>query len=323
MRPLSSSLACVLIFVGAAQCAEDDATTLQRGRQGEAARALSKDEYLHKAYVLGEGVRPPARFTGTWRTWYANGQLQTERSLVNGGSHGRCKQWGAGGRMVASGEYRNGAPFDGSFREWYYLDGSLDKHCYAVVSYRSGRRHGPYSEWTAHGHKLAEGKFSDDERSGRWCWWDLNGALIADGEHKDGRPWSGAFASRLDSRWRLQRYENGDDLQLRALEEASVSELSQIVRDRTKFDSDRWQATRELAKRRIPSSTPILIELLKDEYHAVRGSASWGLCQTGGQDAQDALLEYLRWSLEGSRLGTSLAQRRPKRSFQTSAPSTC
>lgn len=121
MTPLSGSLTCVLFIAGAAPCAGDNASTPKRGRLGEVGRSLAKEEYIHRAYVLGKGIRPPERFTGAWCTWYADGQLRREVTLVNGSSHGPCKEWDAKGRLVASGEYRNGDPFDGSFREWYYL----------------------------------------------------------------------------------------------------------------------------------------------------------------------------------------------------------
>ena len=294
MKVITVFSAAVVFLMAVVRCDGDDQPMATEASPVRKTGSLTKAEYLHKAYVLGEGIRPPEGYTGTWRTWHENGNPKSERSLVNGGAHGPTKQWDTQGKRIATGEYRHGEPFEGSFRQWYYVDG---KHCYAIDSYSSGRRHGPHSEWTVAGQKFAEGQFADDKRTGHWRWWDLNGTPIAAGTYKDGRPWSGSFASREDNRWRVQRYENGTDLQLRALEEASVSELSQVVRDRTEFDSYRWKATRELARRRVASSTPILIELLKDEYHAVRGSASWGLCQIGGQDAQDALLEYLRWSL--------------------------
>jgi len=204
---------------------------------------------------------------------------------------------------VASGEYRNGDSFQGTFRQWHYLDGDLSKHCYTIVSYKSGRRHGPYSNWTVEGQKLAEGQFADGKRNGSWTWWDFDGSLLVTGKYRDGRPWSGSFASRVDNRWRVQNFEAGADVQLRELQKAAISELSRIVEDRTQYKSVRWHATLELARRKDSSSRPILIKCLSDEYHAVRGAAAWGLCQIGGDDAQDALLDYLRWSLQENRWG--------------------
>jgi hypothetical protein len=75
-------------------------------------------------------------------------------------------------------------------------------------------------------------------------------------------------------------------------------ELSNIASDATKDKDTRRRATAELARWKDPSTTPLLARLLKDDYDAVRASAAWGLCQIGGQEAQDALLEYLRTSLE-------------------------
>ena len=265
--------------------------------------SLTKAEYLHKAYVLRQGVRPPPRYSGTWRTWHENGNPRSERSLVNGVAHGPSKEWDTQGKRIATGEYRDGDPFDGSFRQWYYLDGDLAKHCYAIDSYSSGRRHGPHSKWTVSGRKLAEGQFAGDERTGRWRWWNWIGTRIAVGTYKDGRPWSGSVVSRSDKQWRVQEYDSGENVQLRRLKRLSLVELAHAVTNRTQHKSVRWHATLELARRKEPSSKPLLITLLKDNYHAVRGAAAWGLSQIGGQDAKDALLAFLRTSLASRNWG--------------------
>lgn len=90
------------------------------------------------------------------------------------------------------------------------------------------------------------------------------------------------------------------DKRMRAL---PADQLMVLVRKTTERKTVRWRATAELARRKHAPSGQLLIQSLRDDYHAVRGAAAWGLCRIGGQDAQDALLEYLRWSLEGERLG--------------------
>ncbi len=303
MKAITVFSAAVVSLMASARCDGADLPTAKEAPPVRKTGSLTKAEYLHKAYVLGQGIRPPPRYTGTWRTWHENGNPRSERSLVKGVSHGPSKEWDTQGKRIATGEYRNGDRFDGSFRQSYYLDGDLAKHCYAVDSYSSGRRHGPYAEWTVRGQKLAEGQFADDKRTGRWRWWDWSGGRIAVGTYKDGRPWSGRFASRSDKQWRVQEYDAGEDVQLRRLKKLSLLELSHIVTNRAQHKSVRWHATLELARRKEPASKPVLITSLKDDYHSVRGAAAWGLCQIGGRDAQDALLAFLRASLASRNWG--------------------
>ena len=77
--------------------------------------------------------------------------------------------------------------------------------------------------------------------------------------------------------------------------------------DGSQSDNARWQETLELARRKDPSTKPLLIQRLKDDYQLVRGAAAWGLSQIGGKDAQDALLDYLKASLT-SKNGPDLAR---------------
>ena len=81
-------------------------------------------------------------------------------------------------------------------------------------------------------------------------------------------------------------------------ERQTMTESAAIASDKPQNDYARWQETLELARRKDPSTKPLLIQRLKDDYQLVRGAAAWGLSQIGGKDAQDALLDYLRASLK-------------------------
>jgi HEAT repeat protein len=76
-----------------------------------------------------------------------------------------------------------------------------------------------------------------------------------------------------------------------------MTESAAKAPDGSQHDYDRWQETLELARRKDPSTKPILTQRLKDDYQLVRGAAAWGLSQIGGTDAQDALLDYLNASV--------------------------
>lgn len=94
-----------------------------------------------------------------------------------------------------------------------------------------------------------------------------------------------------------------------AKREVSARRRSDVVSGRmidsiaARHQAERWQAARELTELKDPASVPVLIRLLHDDYVSVRGTAAWGLSQIGGQDAQDALLSYLRDSLALRRWG--------------------
>lgn len=233
----------------AVRCNTDNLATAQETSPAPKSAPLTKAEYLHKAYVLRQGIRPPKEFTGTWRTWHENGNPQSERSLVNGVAHGPSKQWDIQGKLIATGDYRNGDEFAGSFRSWFHWDG---QHCYDINSYTSGQRHGPYSAWTVKGQQLVDGQFADDEPAGRWTWWDAKGTSIADGTYKDGRPWNGTVAIRSDDQWHVQEYEGGKNVELRRLNKSSLAELSQTITNPAQHKSVRRHATRELARRKDP-----------------------------------------------------------------------
>jgi len=184
--------------------------------QRNGAAALERDnraEYLYKAFVLNRGFRPAKGYTGVWRTWYENGGKMSECVLARNVRHGICKEWDVEGNLIANGDYRDGKPYEGTFRNWYYIDCDLDKHCYTITSYLDGERHGPYSDWTKSGRKLAQGQHVNGRREYLWIWWDLDGKVLAVGEYRDGRPWRGAFAGYSDDRTKVKHYANGEQVE--------------------------------------------------------------------------------------------------------------
>lgn len=205
---LATSIAILTLLVSVSSNG-DDRWTPQKTAAERTRKALSKTEYMHRAYVLRQGVRPPEGFTGTWRTWHKNGKPQCERPLVNGVDHGTCKEWDVNGKRIATGTYRNGKKIDGSFRNWYYRDGDIAKHCYNVETLRASKCDGPCTDWTADGRKLVEGRFAGDKRHGVWKWWNGRGQLIADGTYKNGHPWSGSFVVGSGAQRRVVEYEAG------------------------------------------------------------------------------------------------------------------
>ena len=87
----------------------------------------------------------------------------------------------------------------------------------------------------------------------------------------------------------------------------SIVELSEIASNELQPEYARWQATVELAKRKDPTTKVLLIQLLNDRSQLVRGSVAWALSQIGGEDAQNALLDFLGRSW-ASKDGADLAR---------------
>jgi hypothetical protein len=111
--------------------------------------------------VLNQRVRqvcvaPPTRYTGSWVTWYVNGQKADE------------------------GQYRNGR-HDGIFTA-FYDDGHK---CYEQ-HYTEGVCHGTAAGWHRNGRKAYEGQYENDKQVGTWRSWKDNGEVQSIKEYKNG-----------------------------------------------------------------------------------------------------------------------------------------
>jgi antitoxin component YwqK of YwqJK toxin-antitoxin module len=134
----------------------------------------------------------------------------SESTLLDNTRHGPAREWNQKGELIGEGEYRKGQEYNGTFRDWYYVHGDLDKHSYSLTTFRKGVRDGPCSHWTRNGRKLAEGQYRKGKKDGLWSWWWLDGRLLAVGEYRDGKRWNGAFADDDRDRTRVLYITNGD-----------------------------------------------------------------------------------------------------------------
>jgi len=238
LRPRVALLTGIAIAVGAVTVAAVCCISPQR----------SKQWYIFRFYVLprylGAWARPrrPADYTGVWRDWHEDGRRNLEESLVGGVRHGKhtvfgasdrkeeegeyregarvgkWSWWDAGGQVVAEGLYNDGMEWEGTFK----IKDPNDIFCYDVVTYKGGKRDGPYTVWNGEskleegayaqdrlsgvqilwwyarrGHepwiKAREGRFVDGKRDGLWTWWNPTGDVIAKGVYRQGMEWAGAF----------------------------------------------------------------------------------------------------------------------------------
>lgn len=79
-----------------------------------------------KSHALG--ARPPAGYewkcvdagnevNGPWLSWYANGQLMSERHMKHGQEHGRQRSWWPNGQLMMEGVSVEGHRYQG-FKYW-------------------------------------------------------------------------------------------------------------------------------------------------------------------------------------------------------------
>jgi hypothetical protein len=92
-------------------------------------------------------VKPPANFTGTWVTWYVNGQKSHEIEYKNGKYHGTFITFYDNGQKCVQQHYRNG-----------------------ICS-------GSDSGWYSDGMKMYHGNYEDDKQTGTWTYWNPDGGV--------------------------------------------------------------------------------------------------------------------------------------------------
>jgi antitoxin component YwqK of YwqJK toxin-antitoxin module len=141
-------------------------------------------------------VEPSSDFTGTWVTWFVNGQKSHKIEYDNGkyhgnfvafhdnGSknvqqhyrdgvcHGKDIGWSRDGRKIYEGLYVNGKK-EGIWTHWF-PDGSLRSHC----EYRDGKWHGTWTTWHEDGKKAGEVSYRNGKKHGTDRKWDKSGKLL-------------------------------------------------------------------------------------------------------------------------------------------------
>jgi len=98
----------------------------------------SKYVFMWQVYVWPKfEAGPSGNFTGTWRTWYSNGQLWSEDNYVNGLRHGKSRMFLENGLMFVERDLI-GDQFSGLIKYYDMEEGYLLR----VVSYRNGLTNG-------------------------------------------------------------------------------------------------------------------------------------------------------------------------------------
>ena len=82
------------------------------------------------------------------RTWYSNGQLQTETPYVDGEKHGIHREWLYTGPLLNEVSYVDGKRH-GNHRVW-----DTNGRLMWEIPYVDGREHGTHREWSKTGNKI-------------------------------------------------------------------------------------------------------------------------------------------------------------------------
>ena len=192
----------------------DGAVALQ-GRYVAGKKDGSWKQTSSRGTVLGDYEL--ALGTGVERTWYDDGALYSERSLVAGIPHGAHSVLAPDGAVIISAHYTDGV-LDG--RHTIGVPGSLMRFDETFVAGvrrgarkiflmgtliadeiydRQGRLDGAYTLWRRARVMRAKGQFRGGRRIGAWTWWDRNNNKEKEGTYVEGRR-DGAWTEWLEGK---------------------------------------------------------------------------------------------------------------------------
>lgn len=109
--------------------------------------------------------------SGTWRTWYDGGAVESVVEIGDGTELLPMRWWYADGTPRAEGQGRGGVR-EGAWT-YYHPNGKLSER----GSFAGGRREGLWVTFDATGRRRAEGEYQAGMRVGRWLLWDERGIL--------------------------------------------------------------------------------------------------------------------------------------------------
>lgn len=201
----------------------------------------------HGAYV-GYHLNGQKRCVVNWRnderfgkheSWYGNGVKSTEgyfdgnisegkdesgTEVTYGTPSGLWKKWDRKGKLIASGSYKDGRRWKGTF--WDFCGSNFEVYGqtgHNIWTYKNGKRSGAYLHFYAGGEmvrpkwrKAVEGKYVNDQKSGEWRYWNKTGKPLAKGIYRHGKPYEGSFRLWDGSvrRWVIRQYREGKRLDL-------------------------------------------------------------------------------------------------------------
>lgn len=123
--------------------------------------------------ALRINVEPPKNYSGTWITWYVNGQKGYESQYQNGKYNGTHTRFYDNGQKTYEYHYKNHVR-DGPDTGWH-RDGKKSH----IGQYRNGREDGKWLHWYANGQKQSEATYINGEYDGGYTRWHENGTITS------------------------------------------------------------------------------------------------------------------------------------------------
>lgn len=150
------------------------------------------------------GVDLPENFTGTWTTYYVNGQKAHQMEYKNGKYDGTFTSFHDNGRKSVEqhyvdgtcsgtdcGWYVDGAPaYEGNYvngkQDGMWTHWSEDGRLQSRYTMRAGKYHGTHSAWHESGQKQYESTYQNGEKHGPDNGWSADGELLWSRSYKNG-----------------------------------------------------------------------------------------------------------------------------------------
>ncbi|MFA6402021.1 MAG: hypothetical protein WCX31_10410 [Salinivirgaceae bacterium] len=142
---------------------------------------------------------------GYWKKTYQNNNPKFEAYFIDDKPVGEMKRWDSYGNLFAvlnydkKGEtaqavmyHKNGivaatGKYYGQIKDSIWLYYSDNKKCYLQESYKKGKKHGAFKNFTAEGFLLEESHWTDSIKDGPWKKYYSNGALMWESTYVNGK----------------------------------------------------------------------------------------------------------------------------------------
>jgi hypothetical protein len=125
-------------------------------------------------------VEPPPGFSGTWVTWYVNGQKSHEITYLDGTYEGVFLSYHDNGERSVEQHYVAGRA-SGTDTGWY----PSGRKKYAGL-YVDGKRQGTWEHWYEDGQPKMREELDAGQRTGTWSMWFPNGQLQYEAHYQQG-----------------------------------------------------------------------------------------------------------------------------------------
>jgi hypothetical protein len=159
---------------------------------------------LHRR-AAAVGAQQPEGFTGTWTTYYVNGQKANEVEFKNGNKDGTHTTYHDNGRKSVEQHYVAGT-CSGTDRGWY-ADGAP---AYEGI-YVDGKQDGRWTHWSEDGRLRSRREMRAGEYDGTNAYWHENGQKQYESTYRNGKKHGldRAWTAEGELNW-ARTYENGE-----------------------------------------------------------------------------------------------------------------